>query len=324
MAAFPNWCPKGAENREGPSGRPSCQADNDGLVDLLQGTVLQLRQLSLQNEMLNNENVYLKQMLQEYIRHCRCGGDLHPCHATGAGSLFAHQHAASPPLCCGTAAAEQGAQRTTSSLTDCVNSVVPHPTEPPPEAHPSTVSAMWLSPTAVGFVEEIPGGPFPAPQWPKKETLQDTPPLLRSSRRPFLPHMTTIVVRNIPARYSQALLMEMWPQHTYAYDSFYLPYKDTEKRGAGFVIINFVTHAAAAYFWQVVSGVKMPNCGHLKGLDVAVADLQGFQKNTAPYSRGKTFDQVQKETLGKPAIFTGTTPLSFMQLLLYESTPLRL
>eukprot|EP00440_Ansanella_granifera_P033661 gb/GFBE01036523.1/.p1 GENE.gb/GFBE01036523.1/~~gb/GFBE01036523.1/.p1 ORF type:complete len:456 (+),score=67.24 gb/GFBE01036523.1/:1-1368(+) len=99
-----------------------------------------------------------------------------------------------------------------------------------------------------------------------------------SSRKSFEHWMTTIVVRNIPARYTQERLLEVWEPDG-SYNFLYLPYSVRQKRGAGYVFINFCAHELAVAFWHRVQGTRLPGCEHLKSLDVAAADVQGLEDN---------------------------------------------
>ncbi|CAE8625329.1 unnamed protein product [Polarella glacialis] len=342
MDLFRNSC-KDSDDLEGYLSQTS-QATVRSTFDVLQEAASLLQQELLQVQLLTNENAYLKQRLQEYIQTCPCKGELHPLCATDASFNNNNNHNNSYNfLCSGSAPGLGFPDASPPTMTLLIPmSFAPEEAQQQQQQLPE-VSSGWQAPHGgsnsssnssynnsnnnnsnnnsnsnnnvseplyVSLAEKIrlPLSPGQAVQRPRK---------------PFLPHITTIAVRNIPARHSQDALINMWPQHVYLYDFFYLPYNSQGKRGAGFVIINFVSHEAAAYFWQVVSGIKMPRCEHLKGLDVAVADVQGFQGNVEQYLRGKHLSQARSAGW-QPAVFSGTIRLNFGSLPPNEQTLIKL
>eukprot|EP00931_Biecheleriopsis_adriatica_P062941 TRINITY_DN38039_c0_g2_i1.p1 TRINITY_DN38039_c0_g2~~TRINITY_DN38039_c0_g2_i1.p1 ORF type:complete len:426 (-),score=64.35 TRINITY_DN38039_c0_g2_i1:23-1300(-) len=130
------------------------------------------------------------------------------------------------------------------------------------------------------------------------------------SRKSFEPWMTTIVVRNIPARYTQERLLEIWEPDG-SYNFLYLPYSVRQKRGAGYVFINFCTHEAAVAFWQKVQGTRLPGCEHLKCVDIAVADVQGLEENLRYWSNRKLGRISNSNFL--PIVLDGTQRVDFKQ-----------
>jgi len=132
----------------------------------------------------------------------------------------------------------------------------------------------------------------------------------KATRKVFEPWMTTIVVRNIPARYTQERLLEVWEPDG-SYDFFYLPYCVKQKRGSGYVFLNFCSHQAARYFWQRVQGTRLPGCEHLKNLDVAVADIQGLENNLRYWGSHKLSRISNSSFL--PMVFNGTRRVDFKE-----------
>jgi hypothetical protein len=75
-----------------------------------------------------------------------------------------------------------------------------------------------------------------------KEQTMDAP--LRSDGHAAI---TTMVVSNIPPRYTTEMLLEEWPNEG-TYDMLYLPGNNAQTRNAGFAFINFTSEAAAQQF----------------------------------------------------------------------------
>lgn len=104
-------------------------------------------------------------------------------------------------------------------------------------------------------------------------------PSLRSIPRDF----TTLAVRNIPARYSQdMLLMEFQPDGTF--DLFYQPYSFRDGRTMGYVFINFRNHEMALAFQQKWHRQYLRDHGKTKHLDVAAATVQGVRENLTQFN----------------------------------------
>jgi hypothetical protein len=59
--------------------------------------------------------------------------------------------------------------------------------------------------------------------------------------------ITTLVVSNIPPRYTTEMLLEEWPNEG-TYDMLYLPGNNAQTRNAGFAFVNFTSEAAAQQF----------------------------------------------------------------------------
>lgn len=86
----------------------------------------------------------------------------------------------------------------------------------------------------------------------------------------------TLMIRNIPARFTASKLMEIWPA-VGVYNILHLPYDHRTKRTSGVAFMNFVSHDAASSFWEQWHGQSLVEGG--KGLSIAVAKIQGFDAN---------------------------------------------
>jgi len=94
---------------------------------------------------------------------------------------------------------------------------------------------------------------------------------------------TTLVVRNIPARYSQEMLLtEFQPDGTF--DLFFLPYSFRDGRTMGYAFVNFRSHDAALDFQQQWHRQFLQDHGRTKHLDVAAATVQGLRENLAQFN----------------------------------------
>lgn len=100
----------------------------------------------------------------------------------------------------------------------------------------------------------------------------------RYTLRPLEPGVTTLVIRNIPARYNQEALLVELPQDG-SFDIFHLPMNVTERRPLGYAFINFKTHELALEFQAKMHGRLLSQNGPTKYLDVTAAKVQGREAN---------------------------------------------
>jgi len=138
---------------------------------------------------------------------------------------------------------------------------------------------------------------------------EDLDAAARRRRKAFLPSMTSIVVRNIPARYNQDDLVHVWPAAHYKYDFMFLPYSNEKQHYCGHAFINFCSHEAACDFWDEVSGTRLPGGERVKRLDAAVADIQGFQEHMHRWGSLTLTSLKTKQFL--PAVFKDSVRVSF-------------
>mmetsp|Transcript_72407 Transcript_72407/g.204679 ORF Transcript_72407/g.204679 Transcript_72407/m.204679 type:complete len:839 (+) Transcript_72407:110-2626(+) len=98
------------------------------------------------------------------------------------------------------------------------------------------------------------------------------------------PGYTTVMLRNIPNRYSRDMLIERLNK-TYEgqYDFVYLPIDFNSKCNVGYAFINFRTPPSAQRFMQEFHGTKTKNClpgfSSAKVCEVSYARVQGREAN---------------------------------------------
>lgn len=103
---------------------------------------------------------------------------------------------------------------------------------------------------------------------------------------------TTAVIRNIPARISQAQLQDLWLSEG-SYNFLYLPYSQTTHRTVGFVLVNFVSASARRGFQTLWHGGSLIPDAKVKPLDVAMADLQGLEANLLQMRRTNKMNRLK-------------------------------
>ncbi|CAL1147862.1 unnamed protein product [Cladocopium goreaui] len=97
---------------------------------------------------------------------------------------------------------------------------------------------------------------------------------------------TTVMLRNIPNRYSQVgLLKEINAAgFTDSYDFFYLPMDTKNRTNVGYAFINFLTSQDLDRFMTYFAGYVFPNCPTPKAARVSLAHIQGFIENIRHFS----------------------------------------
>jgi len=137
-------------------------------------------------------------------------------------------------------------------------------------------------------------------------------------KRMLPPGVTTIVVRNVPARISQEQLLKLWPPDG-TYDLMYLPYSVQRQHRSGLVFINMTSHEAALNFAAKWHGHKIASVRGVKRLDIGVAEVQGFIGNLKHLKRSKIARMHNEQFL--PVAFEGKQKLDFRSLLAGLETP---
>jgi len=121
--------------------------------------------------------------------------------------------------------------------------------------------------------------------------------------------VTTLMVRNIPRRFTPEKLLEVWPVDG-SYNLLHVPFNFQKQHRAGVAFINMVSHEAAVEFAAKWHGRKLANGGGIKRLDIGVAEVQGFEGNLRNLKGSKI-----KNDIFLPIAFNGTERLDIKALL---------
>lgn len=137
-------------------------------------------------------------------------------------------------------------------------------------------------------------------------------PLRRTTLYPLEPGVTTLVIRNIPARYTKATLLQEWPPDG-TFDLLHLPYYIDEQRSCGYAFINFTSHEAALNFQTMAHGSYLQLSTN-KHLDVKAAEVQGVEATLQVVASSRKLQQNPCEEL-LPVILKGKEMLSVAEVL---------
>jgi hypothetical protein len=121
--------------------------------------------------------------------------------------------------------------------------------------------------------------------------------------------MTTLMIRNVPNRYTQndllAELDELGLDGTF--DFLYMPVDKASKASVGYAFVNFVAPSWASRCAAVLQGYIFTRYGKNRQAMVSVAHLQGLEANLAHYE--KTSMRSTKFKQHRPLIFSGSNVL---------------
>jgi len=122
---------------------------------------------------------------------------------------------------------------------------------------------------------------------------------------PWPEEATTVMVRNIPNRYTaEELLADMLSAGIEGtFDFLYLPMDFRTKRNRGYGFINFLNVSAAEEFVHAFHGMKLQRYTTSKVVAVSPALTQGLDANIAQYTR-KDAQRIQNPWF-RPLIFKG-------------------
>jgi hypothetical protein len=109
---------------------------------------------------------------------------------------------------------------------------------------------------------------------------------------------TTIMMRNIPNRYNQALLVAELEEFGFdgSYDFLYLPMNADRNGNRGYAFINFLAEESVRAFRDIYHGAVMGGIRSKEPISILPAALQGLEQNFAHYSSTR----VMREFASRP------------------------
>lgn len=113
--------------------------------------------------------------------------------------------------------------------------------------------------------------------------------LLGSTAPPEWGETTTVMMRNIPNKYTQRMLLTEVNEAGFlgTFDFLYLPIDTETNANKGYCFMNFVSPQSAWLFKMTYEGRSMNNFNSNKVVSVAPATLQGFEANYAHYASAR-------------------------------------
>jgi len=122
---------------------------------------------------------------------------------------------------------------------------------------------------------------------------------------------TTLVIRNMPSKYTKEAILQEWPPDG-TFDFLYLPFNHKQRRTAGYVFMNFTSHGAALDFYKKWHGKVLQNHATTRKLSIRAAEIQGLEENL----RHLVGLNIHKITNPKhlPSVFNGVHEVLFTEV----------
>jgi len=118
---------------------------------------------------------------------------------------------------------------------------------------------------------------------------------------------TTLMIKNIPNKYTQAMLLEKLDEKYHRqYDFFYLPIDFKNKCNVGYAFINFIDPSSIAHFYQDFNQRKWDRFNSEKVCRLAYARIQG---KTAFIEHFRNSSLMYEDESCRPLIFHSSGPL---------------
>jgi len=134
-----------------------------------------------------------------------------------------------------------------------------------------------LSSTTISQASASDAGGFPVLEVPDESQNQDTPCPLGE--------VTTVMVKNVPVKCGQRRLLRQFLAAGFQgkLDFIYLPMDPRSRSSRGFAFVNLTTVESAHRFYRIFHGNFLKNYPSETPLEVAVAEIQGFDANAEHY-----------------------------------------
>lgn len=117
---------------------------------------------------------------------------------------------------------------------------------------------------------------------------------------------TTLMIRNIPNKYTQcSVLEEINVNHSGLYDFFYLPIDFKNRCNVGYAFINFIDARDVAAFFEEFSGSRWKNFNSEKICAVTFARIQG---KASMITRFQNSSLLEKDDEYRPLLFSSSGP----------------
>jgi len=123
--------------------------------------------------------------------------------------------------------------------------------------------------------------------------------------------LTTLVIRNVPSRYTKENLLHLWPPDG-TFDFLYLPFNRKQRRTAGYLFMNFTSHDAAVAFYKKWHGKQLHDQGTARKLSIRAAEIQGLEENLRHLIDANVHQNTNPKYL--PIVFSGVDEFLFTEL----------
>ena len=185
----------------------------------------------------------------------------------------------------------------------------------PPTFHESPFrDAGNLNSDFVMVMEEDPPAPrirVPMTVHSTASTQPATPTYPYSGEQLYSTERTTVMLRNIPNKYTQRMLLDQLSELGYEgqYDFFYLPIDFRNRCNVGYAFINFTSPDVATKFKNHLHGYRLTGFNSQKICEVSYARVQGLKANIQHYRNSPVNGITIPEY--RPLLFANGTEIQF-------------
>lgn len=188
----------------------------------------------------------------------------------------------------------RGSSRRTSSVPADARLVMTPASKPKREGDACSVATngsgsaspalSWVDETESGDDLSLLDSPSLSPTDSPRGPVEGCSPVLQKLLERPEAGNTTVMVRNIPNKYTQRMLLKIFKQEVgegfrRSIDLFYLPIDFKNKTNLGYCFVNFATEENAALFRAAVNGLSLSLFKSTKILTTDPARVQGFEAN---------------------------------------------
>ena len=116
--------------------------------------------------------------------------------------------------------------------------------------------------------------------------------------------VTTVMVRNIPTRYTSLSLIEVLKEHGFekTFDFLYLPMDFRTKKNVGYAFVNFINPDYVAKFTNSFQGMQLKANTSQKCLEIIPSRRQGFIDNIGVFGASELLTSTSQQAHFKPLV----------------------
>ena len=115
---------------------------------------------------------------------------------------------------------------------------------------------------------------------------------------------TTVMVRNIPTRYTSISLIDVLKEHGFdkTFDFIYLPMDFRTKKNVGYAFLNFIHPEYVEKFVAQFQGLQLKASTSQKSLEIVPSRRQGFLENIGVFGASELLTSNSQQPYFKPLV----------------------
>ena len=138
----------------------------------------------------------------------------------------------------------------------------------------------------------------------RKEADEVRSPTTTASPTAATGPVTTVMVRNIPTRYTSLSLIDVLKEHGFdkTFDFMYLPMDFRTKKNVGYAFVNFISAEYVSKFTTVFQGMQLKASTSQKCLEIVPSRRQGFIDNIGVFGASELLTSTNQQAHFKPLV----------------------